>query len=112
MGLFRKKPDPISERARALKAEISQLETQISRLNERLSEQPPGPRVRSTAGPASPGKGPVAMTPAPAPVPALPSKPPIEPLDTSRLKPPPEAATTEAHYNEMGVRKFDLAGGW
>src|SRR5581483_11986543 len=108
MGLFGKKPDPISERARALKAEISALETQISRLNDRLAEQPAGPRVRSTAGPVVPEKGPGPATVTS--VPHVSAKPAMETLDTTRLKPPSEATTTDAHYNELGVRKFDLAG--
>jgi hypothetical protein len=104
MGLFRKKPDPISERARTLKAEISALESQISRLNDKLADQPARPRLRSTAVPG--GSTPVATGT------LVTAKPIIEPMDTSRLKPPPEASTTAAHYNELGVRKLDLAGGW
>jgi hypothetical protein len=106
MSMFRKRPDPISERARALKAEITALESQISRLNDKLADQPAKPRLRSTAVP-----GGQTASPAPAPSPS-PAKPMFESVDTSRLKPPPEAATTQAHYNDLGVRKLDLAGGW
>ena len=60
MGLFRKKADPITDRARALNAEISALEAKIKRLNQQI-QSGQGPRLRSTvypSGQAGPGKSP------------------------------------------------------
>lgn len=55
MALFRKKNDPISERARALQSEIAALETQIKHLNSRIQDgQASQPRVRSTVHRAHP----------------------------------------------------------
>jgi len=54
MGLFKKKTDPISDRARQLKAEISALEGQIQQLTHHLEQQKAQPRLRSTAMPHSP----------------------------------------------------------
>jgi hypothetical protein len=104
MGLFQKKADPISDRARALSAEIAALEARI----KKLSQQGPsgqGPRWRSTVypgRPAVPGQPPAA---APAPT---------EPIfeEVSKLTQPPEAPATPQHFNEMGVRKFDLWAVW
>lgn len=106
MALFRKKnPDPISERAKALNAEIAALETQIKQLDSRLQHQP-HPKLRSTAvphGETIPHK----------PVPPSAIKPaahePVfeevgrEPLQTRIQNPaPPEL------FNEHGIRKYDL----
>ena len=43
MGLFKKKADPITERARALNQQIADLESQIARLADKLDSQPPEP---------------------------------------------------------------------
>ena len=52
MGLFKKKPDPISERGRELNAKIAALESKIKQLNAQAqkSESSEG-RFRSTAYP-------------------------------------------------------------
>ena len=70
MGLFRKKADPITDRARALNAEISALEARIKRLNQQV-QAGQGPRLRSTvypSGPAAPGKSPAAAPAASEPI--------------------------------------------
>jgi hypothetical protein len=41
MGLFKKKADPITERARALNDQIADLESQIAKLADKLDSQPP-----------------------------------------------------------------------
>jgi hypothetical protein len=51
MPLFKKKPDPISERANALKAEIAALETQIQQLSSKTTSVHGNVRLRSTALP-------------------------------------------------------------
>ncbi|HTD66027.1 MAG TPA: hypothetical protein VK846_05790, partial [Candidatus Limnocylindria bacterium] len=49
MGLFQKKRDPISEKARALNEQIKALESQIKQLSAEAEH--PQPRFRSTTGP-------------------------------------------------------------
>src|SRR2546430_10854405 len=51
MVLFKKKPDPISDRARTLKDEIAHLEHQIKKLDAHLQREQEKPRLRSTALP-------------------------------------------------------------
>ena len=51
MAWFRKKPDPISDRERALSDEIAQIEAQIKMLDAKLHRDQEQPRFRSTAGP-------------------------------------------------------------
>jgi len=100
MGLFRKKADPITDRARALNAQISALEAKIQKLNQQV-QAAQGPRLRSTvypSGTAAPGKSPAA------------SEPIFE--EVSQLTQPPEPAATPQHFNELGVRKFDLLAVW
>ncbi|MDB6064498.1 MAG: hypothetical protein JWR26_706 [Pedosphaera sp.] len=111
MGLFKKKPDPISDRARALTEEIAALEAQIKRLDSKLDSKPdsgpPPPRLRSTAMPH--GASTVVHSPQP-PAPApVPTEPIFEEVDQNRLKAKAEPATTPEHFNELGVRKYDLA---
>jgi len=110
MAWFKKKPDPISDRARALSDEIAQIEAQIKRLDARMHRDPDPPRFRSTAGPQG------ANTPHVLPVPAQPERPapwagnePIfEKIPSDRLEPRPDGLNTPEHYNDLGVRKYDL----
>ena len=51
MALFKKKPDPISDRARALNDEIAALEAQIKNLDAQVQQGQEHPRLRSTALP-------------------------------------------------------------
>lgn len=105
MGWFnQKKTDPISERARALSEEIAALEAQIKRLDSKAPSGPPAPRLRSTALPH--GATPAAPHPPP-PAPA--SREPIfEEVNQQRLA-KDEPVLTKEHYNDLGVRKYDLA---
>jgi hypothetical protein len=108
MGLFNKKTDPISERARALSEEIAALEAQIKRLdtkqNAAQNSGAPAPRLRSTAIPH--GSAPHTQSlPQPAPTPR---EPIFEEVDQQRLQAKRETVTKE-HYNDLGVRKYDLA---
>lgn len=109
MGLLKKKPDPISDRARFLNRKIAELEVEIERLSLRQAQvtAPPlaHPRLRSTAVPHGP-----TLAPQPAPLPAL-SEPVFEELDQKRLKDNQEPATP-SHYNELGIRKYDLPAAW
>ena len=102
MAWFRKKPDLISDRARSLNDEIARLDAQIKELGAQLQQSPSQPRWRSTA---SPHRSTVNhMTPAP---PAT-EEPIFEEVGQNLLKARSEAATTPEHYNELGVRKYDL----
>jgi len=116
MAWFKKKPDPISDRARALNEEIAALESQIQQLNEHKAHSPPPAKLRSTAIPhgetiqrgveaetlasKSEVRNPKSETPAP-------HEPIFEEVDQDRLKARGEVATPD-HYNELGVRKYDL----
>jgi len=119
MGWFRKKKDPISERARALEAEIKRLEARIQDLSTQADPPPPAvakpapppeqgqPRLRSTALPG----GQTVRKPGSA-APARPAQEQVfEEVDHKRLHAPPEAAS-RALYNELGMRKYDLPGAW
>jgi hypothetical protein len=104
----KKKPDPISDRERALNDEIAQLESQIKRLDTQLQRNDFQPRLRSTALPQGQTASP-AIAPAPPPVPA---EPIFENLGRDRLKNREEGGGTPEHYNELGVRKYDLPALW
>jgi hypothetical protein len=106
MGFFKHKADPVTERARALTEQIAALEEQIQQLSAQEGRAAgtgrAHPRLRSTARPNRQ---------------ALATPPPVEPeaafeeVNQRRLKSPPEPATPE-HYNELGVRKYDLVAAW
>ena len=86
MALFRKKADPLSERARALEAEIAALQEQIKQAEAEKPLWPAPPKLRAPALPE--GANPVA--PAAAPV--------FEEVDQQRLKstapaPPPRVSS-------------------
>ena len=104
MGFFKKKTDPISERAKALNAEIAALEAQIKKLDLKLQHAPDQPRLRSSLAaaphPAS-GRQAVALR-----------EPVFEPVDHKNLDGPSRQEHTPEHYNDLGVRKYDLAATW
>jgi hypothetical protein len=106
MPWLKKKSDPLSDRASALNTEIASLEAQIKRLDAQL-QRGEHPRLRSTAvphGATIPHAAPAAVPP-----PARQSPEPIfEEVDQDRLKARHENAQTPEHYNELGVRKYDL----
>src|ERR1700761_3234796 len=104
MGWFKKKPDPISDRAHALSAEIAALEAQIKRLNAKGETGPPVPKLRSTAMPHGAAAAMHSSPPTPGP-----REPIFEDVDQKRLQAKAEAETTQEHYNDLGVRKYDLA---
>lgn len=101
MAWFKKKADPISERARALNDEIAALESKIKRYESQASPPPAGVKFRSTAVPRQ-------TAPARKESPAEPVAPVFEKVDTKRLMKPTDAPNSPEHYNEYGVRKFDL----
>jgi hypothetical protein len=99
MGLFKKKVDPINERARALNAEIDALENRIKKLTQQ-AEGAQGPRLRSTVLPSGASVGPAA------------GEPVFETVHQERLTDANDSATTPQHFNDLGVRKFDLWSLW
>ena len=107
MGWFRKNhtPDPISERARALNAQIAALEKQIDQLSAQSNHEPQL-RLRSTTLPHSQTVGSSAAAG------ARPNDPIFEEPGNQALKSDDESPLTPAHYNDLGVRKYDLTGAW
>jgi hypothetical protein len=102
MAWFSKKPDPISDRARALNEEIASLEVQIKLLDTRLQRQQTQPPLRTSTG--TPGGNPSPVSVAAARV----QEPIFEEVAQDRLKARSESPTGADHYNELGVRKYDL----
>jgi hypothetical protein len=107
MAWFRIKPDPISDRARALNDEIASLESQIQQLDAQLQHGHLQPRLRSTALPHGSTVSHAAPAPAVPPAPAA-EEPIFEEMGQDLLKARSETATTPEHYNELGLRKYDL----
>ena len=108
MSWFSKKPDPISERAQTLNDEIAQLEAEIKRLDALAQRNNDQPRLRSTAIPRGATLEHSLVEEHEPPAPAAPQEPIFEEVDRDQLKPATEPATTPEHFNELGVRKYDL----
>lgn len=105
MAWLKKKSDPISERARSLNSEIAALEAQIKRLDTQIQRSASQPRLRSTAVPHG-ATIPHSSSGSP---PALePREPIFEDLDQRELSTRAVPPTTPQHFNEMGVRKYDV----
>lgn len=101
MGWFRKKQDPLSERARALEAEIAALQEQIKQAESGVAA-PSAPRLRAPALPGGAKTG----TPA-----APPAEPVFEAVDQHRLKTPaPVAPTSALPHPDLGLRQPGLSG--
>ena len=108
MAWFRKKPDPISDRARALSDGIAKLESQIQQLDAQVQRDHSQPRLRSTALPHGSTVSHPPSEPAAPRAPAA-EEPIFEAVGQDLLKARSDATTTPEHYNELGVRKYDLA---
>lgn len=111
MGLFKKKPDPISDRAKILSDEIAALEAKIQKLDLQLQQNSSRKvsGLRSTAlpdGRTISHSETIQSQPIAAPAPA--AEPIFEEVDQNRLKSRGEVTSTPEHYNELGVRKYDL----
>ncbi len=103
MALFRKKPDPLSERARALEAEIAALQAQIQQAEAGAPLWPGTPKLRSTTPPGDQKAEAIA---APGPAPAAPV---FEDVDQKRLKSAPAVAPAPLHP-EISPRPRGMAG--
>ena len=99
-----KKPDPISDKARALNNEIAALEAEIKKLDTQISRTST-PKYRSTALP----QGQTIPTEKPAPPP--PSETVFEEIKVKPLHARDDSASPD-YYNELGVRKYDLPALW
>ncbi len=121
MAWLKKKSDPLSERARTLNSEIAALEAQIKQLGATMEHGslPKTSAFRSTALPH--GATITHTTPIADPLPAAPAPPPptprplpkahepiFEEVGQKPLKPNTEPTTTPEHFNELGVRKYDV----
>jgi len=91
-----KKSDPLQARARALNSELAALEAQIRDLSTKAGPQP---RLRSTTHPGTVSK-------------PVPPGHVFEKVDHMRAQGLEEPQTTPAHYNSLGVRKYDLLAAW
>lgn len=100
MGWFKRKRDPISDKAHALNSQIEELEAQIRRLSARpvgAGSRPPEEieEVQDVAAVPPPSKAP--------------KEPVFEKVSQLRLQ---ELTARPAQYNDLGVRKFDLPAAW
>ena len=102
MAIFKRRADPLSERARALTSEIAALEAQIRQLDTELHQSQTQPRLRSTARPLHSA----------AAASALAREPVFERVDHGRVKSHAAQQIAPAHFDELGVRKFEFAGAW
>jgi hypothetical protein len=111
MASSKKKVDPISDRARTLNDQIAALESEIKKLDTQI-QRTPAPKLRSTAIPhgATIPHGPEKSAPAPASRPVT-NEPVFEKVNQTPLQ---SRADSESggHYNELGVRKYDLPALW
>jgi hypothetical protein len=92
-----KKSDPIAARSRALNQEIEALKAQIHKLGSELQreETAAAPVVRPNESWGGHFREPV-----------------FEAVDHQRVTTPSERENSTEQYNELGVRKYDLAGAW
>ena len=102
MGLFNKQPDPITERARALNAQIAALEARIQKLNGQVESKEGGAKVSSTTQPSR------VSNPDPSQPRVEEPEPIFEDVNQNRIKAAGENLVTAQHFNELGVRKYDL----
>jgi hypothetical protein len=109
MAAPKKKNDPISDRARTLNDQIAALEAEIKKLDTQV-QRAPTPKLRSTAIPHGATVAHVSEKPAPAPKPAE-REPVFEEINSKSISARTEAESAD-HYNDLGVRKYDLPALW
>jgi hypothetical protein len=105
----KKKSDPIAARTRTLNDQIAALETEIKKLDTQISRTP-SPKLRSTAMPHGATVPHSSEKSAPAPSPAS-HEPVFEEISSKSISARAEAESPD-HYNDLGVRKYDLPALW
>lgn len=123
MGLFKKKADPLAQRAQTLNRRIAELEAEIARLSVSVTpgtaRRPgsPEPASTSASAPAAPARpsGPPSSTPPAAPPPPPPPPQANEPVfERMPLRPVeprgPQVSGEEAA--ELGLKRSSLSLGW
>ncbi len=95
-------PDPIDLRSKALRSQLSRLEDEINRLQSQVDRPEATPKPRTVGSPQI--SAPVH------PISSLPKEPIFEPVD--RLQNKSEVQSLPAHYNDLGVRKYDPFSAW
>jgi len=108
MASSKKKSDPISDRTRTLNDQIAALESEIKKLDTQI-QRAPTPRLRSTAIPHGET---VSRRPGPPPAPKPVSHEPVFEEISSKTTSARAEAESPDHYNELGVRKYDLPALW
>ncbi len=97
MGLFRKKSDPLAQRAQSLNRRIAELEAEIARLNHNLEPPPsPAPRPGNTSRPT---------TPRPNPAPPHSHEPVFEEMPTRSLEASKAPQTPGRESVELGLKR-------
>lgn len=113
MGLFSKKADPIASKARELEQQIAAVQLQIKKLNRKLD--PPEPKKNHTNGhDRAVPPAPVRSTATPHRATQIRNVPARDPIFESveQGAPAAQADPSKAHFNDLGVRKYDLPGAW
>lgn len=120
MGLFSKKSDPIASKAKDLEEQIAAVQLQIKQLNRKL-DKPEPPKTTAahehTNGHSQPiFTPPIRSTATPHGGRTIPARniAPREPIFESvdQAAPAAQADPSKAHFNDLGVRKYDLPGAW
>jgi len=104
MPWLKKKPDPLTDRAKELSREIAELESEIQKLNSRKPAARPA--VLSTVRPGASVSVPARATTPPV------HDPVFEKVDFKKVAKTGDPENTSAHFNDLGVRKYDLIALW
>ena len=101
MPIFKKKPDPLTDRSKELAREIAALEAEIQKLStdKAAKAKVQAPVMDSPTGPT--------LRPA-----VRASDPVFEEVKIKQLASRPDQESTSSHYNDLGVRKYDLPALW
>src|SRR5687767_8698923 len=108
MGLFSKKADPITRQEKALKQQLAALEAEIKQLNTQLKEPPADVDINGHAPVSQPPPQPAVRSTAIPQGARIAKSLPREPIFESVESVPITAQDTAAHFNDLGVRKYDL----
>ncbi|MBI1839230.1 MAG: hypothetical protein HYR88_00050 [Verrucomicrobia bacterium] len=113
MAWFKRKRDPISERAKDLTQQIHALERQIHALDAQASEAPPLIEAAQHPSSRAPLRVPASGSAMASEARVSPSPgrrdPHFEKVSQQRLH---ELQARPSHFNELGGRKFDLPAAW